>query len=38
VRPIVSASLSADHRASAGHRGRLVLSAIARLLQEPEKL
>jgi pyruvate dehydrogenase E2 component (dihydrolipoamide acetyltransferase) len=34
----VVASLSGDHRASDGHRGALFLGAIARLLQEPEKL
>jgi pyruvate dehydrogenase E2 component (dihydrolipoamide acetyltransferase) len=38
ARPLVEASLSADHRASDGHRGGLFLDAIARLLQEPEKL
>lgn len=38
VRPLVSASLAADHRASDGHTGGLFLSAIARLMQEPEKL
>ena len=38
VRPIVSATLSADHRASVGHRGARFLAAIDRLLQEPEKL
>lgn len=38
VRPVVTASLAADHRASDGHRGGLFLSAIDRLLQEPEKL
>ena len=36
--PAVTASLSADHRASDGHRGGLFLAEIARLLQEPEKL
>ena len=34
----VVASVSADHRVSDGHRGALFLAAIARLLQEPEKL
>jgi pyruvate dehydrogenase E2 component (dihydrolipoamide acetyltransferase) len=34
----VVASLAADHRVSDGHRGSLFLAAIARLLQEPEKL
>ena len=38
VRPIVKATLSADHRAGDGHRGALFLAAISRLLQEPEKL
>jgi len=38
ARPVISASLSADHRVSDGHRGGLFLAAIGRLLQEPEKL
>jgi pyruvate dehydrogenase E2 component (dihydrolipoamide acetyltransferase) len=38
ARPTVVASLAGDHRASDGHRGALYLAAIARLLQEPEKL
>jgi pyruvate dehydrogenase E2 component (dihydrolipoamide acetyltransferase) len=38
VTPVVTASLSADHRASDGHRGALFLIELARLLQEPEKL
>jgi pyruvate dehydrogenase E2 component (dihydrolipoamide acetyltransferase) len=38
VRRVVSATLSADHRASVGHRGALFLAALDRLLQEPEKL
>ena len=38
VRPVVRATLSADHRASDGHRGGLYLEALAELLQEPEKL
>lgn len=37
-RPVVSATLSADHRVSDGHRGGLLLAAIDRLLQEPDKL
>lgn len=37
-RPLVSVSLAADHRASDGHLGGLLLSAIDRLLQEPDKL
>jgi pyruvate dehydrogenase E2 component (dihydrolipoamide acetyltransferase) len=38
IRPIVTASLAADHRASDGHRGALFLAAIDSLLQEPQKL
>jgi pyruvate dehydrogenase E2 component (dihydrolipoamide acetyltransferase) len=38
ARTVIRATLSADHRASDGHRGALFLSAIERLLQEPEKL
>ncbi|MBS1812036.1 MAG: 2-oxo acid dehydrogenase subunit E2 [Acidobacteria bacterium] len=38
VRPIITATLSADHRVSDGHRGGLFLSALDRLLQEPENL
>jgi pyruvate dehydrogenase E2 component (dihydrolipoamide acetyltransferase) len=34
----INASLSADHRASDGHRGGLFLAAIDKYLQEPEKL
>jgi pyruvate dehydrogenase E2 component (dihydrolipoamide acetyltransferase) len=34
----VTATLSADHRASVGHRGAIFLTAIDRILQEPEKL
>jgi len=37
-RPLVSVSLAGDHRASDGHVGGLLLSAIERLLQEPDKL
>lgn len=37
-RPLVTATLSADHRVSDGHRGRLFMSAIERLLQAPERL
>jgi pyruvate dehydrogenase E2 component (dihydrolipoamide acetyltransferase) len=37
-RPLVTVSLSADHRVTDGHLGGLYLTAIARLLQEPEKL
>ncbi len=38
VRKVLTATLSADHRASDGHRGALFLAALARLLQNPEKL
>jgi pyruvate dehydrogenase E2 component (dihydrolipoamide acetyltransferase) len=38
VRPVVTASLSADHRASDGHRGGLFLARVEQLLQEPERL
>lgn len=38
VRPIVTATLSADHRASVGHRGGMFLARIAALLQKPEEL
>jgi len=38
VRPCVTATLSADHRASDGHRGGRFLAEIDRLLQEPETL
>ena len=38
ARPTVAATLSADHRASDGHRGGLLLGAIERLLQAPEAL
>jgi pyruvate dehydrogenase E2 component (dihydrolipoamide acetyltransferase) len=37
-RPVMTATLSADHRASDGHRGGLFLGAIDRLLQEPARL
>jgi len=37
-RPLVTLSLAADHRVTDGHIGGLYLAAIARLLQEPEKL
>jgi pyruvate dehydrogenase E2 component (dihydrolipoamide acetyltransferase) len=37
-RPVMTASLSADHRASDGHRGARFLTAIDQLLQAPEKL
>jgi pyruvate dehydrogenase E2 component (dihydrolipoamide acetyltransferase) len=35
ARPLVTATLSADHRVSDGHRGGLFLAAVDRLLQEP---
>jgi pyruvate dehydrogenase E2 component (dihydrolipoamide acetyltransferase) len=38
ARDVVQATLSADHRASVGHRGAVFLSALDRLLQQPEKL
>jgi pyruvate dehydrogenase E2 component (dihydrolipoamide acetyltransferase) len=38
ARPVVTATLSADHRVSDGHRGGLFLAAVDRLLQEPSKL
>lgn len=37
-RRVVTATLSADHRASDGHRGALFLAAVDRLLQEPGQL
>jgi len=37
-RPLTTATLSADHRVSDGHRGGLFLAAIDHKLQEPEKL
>jgi pyruvate dehydrogenase E2 component (dihydrolipoyllysine-residue acetyltransferase) len=38
VRPVLTATLSADHRASDGHRGALFLTAIAEHLNRPEVL
>jgi pyruvate dehydrogenase E2 component (dihydrolipoamide acetyltransferase) len=38
ARPVITATLAADHRVSDGHRGGLFLAAIDRLLQEPSKL
>lgn len=38
ARPVVTATLSADHRASDGHRGGLFLTAVCELLQRPEEL
>ncbi|MFM8953378.1 MAG: dihydrolipoamide acetyltransferase family protein [Planctomycetaceae bacterium] len=37
-RPVVTATLAADHRVSDGHRGGLFLEAVGELLQQPEKL
>ncbi len=37
-RPVVRATLSADHRASDGHAGSAFLRTLDRLLQEPEAL
>jgi pyruvate dehydrogenase E2 component (dihydrolipoamide acetyltransferase) len=38
IRPVVTATLAADHRASDGHLGGLLLAAIDRQLQHPEAL
>lgn len=38
VRPILTATLAGDHRATDGRRGAQFLSALDRYLQEPEKL
>jgi len=38
VHPAIKVSLSADHRASDGHRGGLLLKRIDQLLQSPEEL
>ncbi|GLS38849.1 dihydrolipoyllysine-residue acetyltransferase component of acetoin cleaving system [Mesorhizobium tianshanense] len=38
ARPLLTASLAADHRASDGHVGGLFLAAVDRFLQEPETL
>jgi pyruvate dehydrogenase E2 component (dihydrolipoamide acetyltransferase) len=37
-RPLIGATLSADHRVSDGHRGGLFLAAVERRLQSPEAL
>ena len=37
-RPLLTATLSGDHRATDGHRGALYLAALDRLLQQPEAL
>ena len=36
--PLVTASLSADHRVSDGHRGALFLNELSLRLQQPERL
>jgi pyruvate dehydrogenase E2 component (dihydrolipoamide acetyltransferase) len=38
ARPVIVATLSADHRVSDGHRGGRFLATLDRLLREPEKL
>jgi pyruvate dehydrogenase E2 component (dihydrolipoamide acetyltransferase) len=38
IRPVVSATLAGDHRATDGHRGAQFLTALNQYLQEPEKL
>ena len=38
VRPIVTATLAADHRASDGHTGARLLTLINQRLQRPEEL
>ena len=38
ARPVVNATLAADHRVTDGHVGALFLAEIDKLLQEPEKL
>jgi pyruvate dehydrogenase E2 component (dihydrolipoamide acetyltransferase) len=38
IRPMIDATLAADHRVSDGHRGGRFLLAVERLLQEPERL
>jgi pyruvate dehydrogenase E2 component (dihydrolipoamide acetyltransferase) len=37
-RPVITATLSGDHRVSDGHRGGLFLAAVERLLQQPNQL
>jgi len=37
VRPVLTATLAADHRATDGHRGAQFLQALDHLLQEPDK-
>jgi pyruvate dehydrogenase E2 component (dihydrolipoamide acetyltransferase) len=38
IRPVLTATLAGDHRATDGHRGGQFLDALNRQLQEPEKL
>ena len=38
ARPVVTATLAADHRVSDGHRGAVFLAEIGALLQAPEQL
>jgi len=38
VRPVLTVTLAGDHRASDGRRGGQFLDALAKHLQEPEKL
>jgi pyruvate dehydrogenase E2 component (dihydrolipoamide acetyltransferase) len=38
ARPLIQATLSADHRVTDGHRGALFLAELDQRLQEPEKL
>ena len=38
ARPLITATLSADHRVSDGHRGGVFLAAVDALLQEPDRL
>ena len=38
IRPVLTATLAGDHRATDGHRGAQFLEALARWLQKPESL
>ena len=38
ARPVIVATLSADHRVVDGHLGSTFLAALDRILQEPDKL
>ena len=38
IRPVVTATLAGDHRATDGHRGAQFLTALNQHLQEPEKI